>query len=169
VAAGLSFLGAPPPERRTIVRGCEEGDGRLLRRVAQATEVMDLASVGDGGHCGGLKGQRTGGVRWRAERPPDGVSAAQAVLPSGVVAGSGRGWPVRWAGGLGDRRCSCSEPLLRAPSSHGGGLFRAVSGVLVGVGGRSTVGWSFAGRSGSAFGGGRHVAPVRHRRLFTWV
>jgi hypothetical protein len=96
---GLSFSGVPLPERRAVVRGCEEGDGELLHHVVQTTEVAHLASVGDGGCCGGSKGQRAAGVRRCVEHPLDDVSAAQAVLPSGVVVGSGQGWPVRWAGG----------------------------------------------------------------------
>jgi hypothetical protein len=52
-----------PSRACRAVRGCEEGDGGLLRRVVQAAEVVDLASVSDGGRCGDLKGWRAGGVR----------------------------------------------------------------------------------------------------------
>jgi hypothetical protein len=154
---GLSFLGAPPPERHAVAtRGCEEGDSGILRRVVQAAEVTDPTGVGDKGRRGGSKGQCTGGVRRCTEQSPDNISAAQAALASGVATGSGGGGLAGSVGrGVGGPTvCSFSEPLLCAPSSHCGELFWATSGVLDGVGRRSTVGWSFAGRLGNAFGGG---------------
>jgi hypothetical protein len=126
------------------VHGCEEGDSGLLCLVMQAAEVTDLASVGDGGRCGGWKGRHAGGVRQRTEQPADSISTTQVVLPSGVAARFGRGLSNLWAGGLGAPVvCSCSKPLPCAPFSRYGELFWAAGGVLTSVCGRSTVGWSF--------------------------
>jgi hypothetical protein len=99
--------------------------------------------------------------QWRSRIPPDSVSMAQAVLALGVVDGSGRGWLDRWAGGGGGvggpTVCLCTEPLPCTPSFRFEELFRAVGGILAGVVGDPWLGghlWSYAGRSGSAFGGG---------------
>jgi hypothetical protein len=109
---GLSFPGVLPLEHHAMAAcGCEEGDGGLLRRVVQVAKVAYLADVGDGGHRGGSKGRH-------AEQSPDDISTAQAVLSSGVAAGSGWGWLDWWTGGWEPAVCSYSEPFLCAASSH---------------------------------------------------
>jgi hypothetical protein len=138
--------------------GCEEGDDGLLHHVVQAVEVTDLVGVGDEGRCGGSKGQRTGGMRWHAELPSDDISMAQAVLASEGAVGSGRRWLDRWPGGLGDRWCArVSYPSRALPPPTAGsssGLWAVSS--LASAGDPRSGGhlWSYAGRSGSAFGGG---------------
>jgi hypothetical protein len=159
VVKGLSFSGAPPAELHIMTaHGCEEGDDGLLHHVVQAVEVTDLVGVGDEGRCGSSKGQRTGGMRWRAELPSDDISMAQAVLASEGAVRSGRRWLDRWPGGLGDRWCArVSYPSRALPPPTAGsssGLWAVSS--LASAGDPRSGGhlWSYAGRSGSAFGGG---------------
>jgi hypothetical protein len=153
VVAGLSFPGVLPMERRARGYAWVRG-GRQWASLSHG--------AGGGGHRSGRCGRRRlmwrleGAWHWRhAEQPPDGVSAAQALLSSGVVAESGRGWLDRWTEGLGDQRCarvpnpSCvlSPPVVRFSFGP-----RATSSpVLAGDPRSGDRLWSYAG---SAFGGG---------------
>jgi hypothetical protein len=143
------------------VHGCEEGDSGLLRLVMQAAEVTDLASVGDGGRCGGSKGRHAGGMRQRTEQPADSISTTQAVLPSGVAARFGWGLLNLWAGGWGLRWCArVLNPSRALPSpATGSSSGPQVASSLVFVGDLQSGGhfWSYAGRSGSAFEGGAEL------------